>query len=497
MFWRKLPRLFRSKERLNQGSLKRDVSSSWITIWLAATISMSLPLIGTGCGGIQAQPSNNSSTKNATVWPNPSGQAGPFFGLNTNGIGDRTVPWPGTVVPLTSWRSLAAGVLWADINTGPGQYDFSRLDRALSQAEQSANDIMFTMYATPTWASSRGIHSSSPNTSCALQQDGPGICDPPVDLNCDGTGSNQDFQDFVRALVQHVGPGKIKYWEMWNEPNISTEWNGGADCPNTPKASLLMLARMARDMKAIVSPVDPNAKFTTPSVCDTGKWIGDYLTSTDGGNSADIISFHGYVNTNGKSHCPTCSVAEMVADQVDKITASLPASQKAKPLFDTEGSWGYVRDNNNNLVSAITDPDEQVAFVARFYLLQMGKQVGKFYWYSWNYPLAPFYDANTSSLTGAGKAYLQIVAWTDGGANSVGSCSANGTVWTCPLTATNGAEAEAMWDTSQTCSAGNCTTHAASIAPQFNAYLDLAGNSTAVSGQTAQIGLKPILLITR
>ena len=37
-------------------------------------------------------------------------------------------------------------------------------------------------------------------------------------------------------------------------------------------------------------------------------------------------------------------------------------------------------------------------------------------------------------------------------------CSASGTVWTCELTLANGTAAEAIWDTSQICSDGTCTT---------------------------------------
>ena len=92
---------------------------------------------------------------------------------------------------------------------------------------------MFTMYATPSWASLHGMNSSSPNTFCAFQQqNGPGICDPPDDLSCNGSGTDQHFKNFVSALINHLGPGKIKYWEMWNEPNIQKEWSGDVDCPS-------------------------------------------------------------------------------------------------------------------------------------------------------------------------------------------------------------------------------------------------------------------------
>jgi len=453
---------------------------------LAASLLVSMVLVTTGCGGISSSAKSVAAPPGNYPIPNP-GLTGSFFGINTNSLDD---PWPGTIIPLASWRSHDSNLKWADLNTGPGVYDFSKLDQWLSNAKATNTDVLYTMYATPPWISSRGVNSSSPDTSCAYAtQIGPGICDPPVDLSCDGTGTNQTFKDFVTALIQHVGPGAIQYWEMWNEPNASIHWNATADCPNTPFAADLMLARMARDMKAIVSATDAKAKFTTPPLGDDGQWLAHYFANTDGAQSEDIVAFHGYPSSNT---CPG-DCAEQIADQINQLKSRLPASELGKPLFDTEGNWGYV-----NKVNALTDPDHQASFVMRYYLIQMSKGVAKFYWYTWDIStLGALYDTSTASLTPAGNAYVQVVRWTNGGTATVGPCSANGTVWTCTLNSPRGAQAEAIWDSSQTCSGGVCSTTDLSVPSQFNAYLDLSGNTTNLSGSSVPVGLKPVLLITQ
>lgn len=191
-------------------------------------------------------------------------------------------------------------------------------------------------------------------------------------------------------------------------------------------------------------------------------------------------------------------MAEAVGDAVDQLTAALPPSDQGKPIFNTEGSWGSIRGPNNSRVDSITDPDQQASFLARYYLIQMGKQVAKFYWWNWNIPgQSEFYDSSTNSLSAAGNAYVQLVRWTNGGGASVSPCSANGTVWTCSLKSPSGAQAEAIWDTSQTCAAGTCSTVNLGVPSQFNAYLDLAGNATNLAGATAPVSAKPILLITQ
>jgi hypothetical protein len=460
-----------------------------------------------GDQNVACNPGNTGSVTNPALpglYPLSPGPAGTFFGINANGLKD---PWPTTGVPLTSWRSLGASVKWADINTDSGVYDFSRLDQWLTKAKTGNTDVMFTAYATPSWDSSRGKNSVSPNACCAFEmQNGPGICDPPVDLNCDGTGTDQTFIDFLVALIQHVGPGTIKYWELWNEPNIPSEWNGEADCVNSGVAhpGNVMLARMAKDLKTTVAALDPNAKFTTPAATDgskAGDWLGRYLSETNGGSYADINAFHGYISTGG---CPSdCPVAEAVGDEIDHLNSLLPASAKGKPLFDTEGYWGTAKNPDGTRTTGITDPDQQASFVARYYLIQMWKQVAKFYWWNWDIALeTAFYNSTNHLLTAPGNAYVRIVQWTDGGASKIGPCATNPSVatqWTCTITAASGPASVAIWDTSQPCNAGTCSTTNVDLQAiglgSFNAYQDLLGNTTSISNGTVPVGLRPVLLI--
>jgi hypothetical protein len=319
-----------------------------------------------------------------------------------------------------------------------------------------------------------------------VAQNGPGTCDPPDDLNCDGTGTDQHFQSFLTALINHVGPGRIKYWEMWNEPTVAHEWNGAADCPNTPNAQYLMLARMAQDMHSIASVADPNALFTTPApVGDVAGWLSGYFSNSNGAKFADIVAFHGYL----AQSCSGCPIPEDVINLVGNVRSVVSsAGQGSKPLFDTEGSWGA-----HNGTSSITDPDQQVAFTGRYYLLQIGAGVAKFYWYGWDFPnTGDFFNLNTASLTSAGVAYQQIVTWTSGA--TVEACVQNSTQWTCTITGSNGSQSEAIWDTSQSCSGGVCSTINVTVGSQFMSYTDLAGNKHPISNAVVPIGAKPILL---
>ena len=469
-------------------SVAGPVSPRWhrpVLLYIAAAV---LSALMASCGGGMNTNSGNSGNGGSNGGSSVEG----FLGMATNLPSD---PWPASLVPVASWRSLGGQVKWADINTADGVYDFSRLDQWMSEAQSGGQDVMFTMYATPSWASSRGLNCVSagnpagclgpPNTGCDFQsQNGPGICDPPNDLNCDGSGSNQHFQNFVTALLTHVGAGKIKYWEVWNEPSVTHEWNAVADCPGTPNAQYLMLARMAHDLRSIVSAVDANARFTTPApVGSVAQWMNGYLANSTGASVADIIAFHGYVSQT----CQQCPVPEDVLGIVHNLqSVTTSFGEQGKPLFDTEGSWG-----SNGSAPAITDPAQQAAFVARYYLLQMGAGVAKFYWWGWDFQKSgEFYDPNARALTQAGVAYQQIVTWTTG--STVQPCTQNGTQWSCTITG-SGASSMAIWDTSQTCNNGVCSTKNVPSPSGFTSFLDLAGNKHTIAS-TVPVGAQPILL---
>jgi hypothetical protein len=96
---------------------------------LATSLLVSMVLVTAGCGGISS--GSKSVVSPPGNYPTPSpGPTGTFFGINTNRLND---PWPGTMIPLASWRSHDSNVKWADINIGSGVYDFSRLDQLASR----------------------------------------------------------------------------------------------------------------------------------------------------------------------------------------------------------------------------------------------------------------------------------------------------------------------------------------------------------------------------
>jgi hypothetical protein len=383
-----------------------------------------------------------------------------FFAMHVLSTQD---PWPTTVgVQFSSWRSVSSEVTWADINTAPGVYDWSHLDLLLSIAAQYGQSVLYTFYYTPTWAS------SCPTCVCNKGNENPGGCYPPTDLNPDGSGTDLDLKDFITALMQHEGPGKINYIEIWNEPNVPSEWGG----------TIQQLVRMAADVRAIATSFDPNVQITSPPETGDGQnslqmaYLASYLAA-GGGRYVDVIGLHGYV-----SH------PEQIIIRINNTTAVMAQyGQSGKPIFITEGSW-----------CCETDPipvDAQPGFSFRQYLSILSTPVSRAYLFAFDAANeGNLWDQESQSMTANGVAYQLYYGWL-AGATMTQPCqpqSASSSIWTCTFSRAQGYQAAAIWDTALV----NGGTKTVTVPSQYVQYRDLYGNVFPITNHKVPAGYSPI-----
>jgi hypothetical protein len=403
--------------------------------------------------------------------------ASPFlFGMQMNGGTISQQPWP--IANFGGIRLWDSGTHWLDINTADGVYDWGNLDKWLADAKNESVEVLYTFGEVPKWAS------SNPNDyTCA---GGPGACDPPDDLNSDGTGSNQHWKDFVAAIVTHSQSSKTAHigaWEIWNEAfGNELRWKG----------TLAQLLRMAQDARDIIKAADPSAVVLTPTFAPLLKPSREELASylaAGGGQFADAIALHGYVMKQGQDR-PEDLVGYMSLSEAILVKYG----QSSKPLWDTESSWGNIRNTR------FTDPDMQAAFVARSYLLHWSLNISRYYWYEWNNSLVgelwipdPRYPDKPGKLLKPGIGYVQVYNWIVGASLHSG-CAKNGTVWTCSLVRPGGYQAEAIWDTAKSCKHGICGYVEYPVDPKYLQYRTLDGRTFRITKSTVKIGAKPILL---
>jgi hypothetical protein len=400
-----------------------------------------------------------------------------LFNLSMNGgvIADwHPEPWP--EVPFAGIRLWNTGTTWADLNPSMGTYDWTQMDKWLASAGQHNNNVLYTFGGVPQWAS------SNPSDPICIPL--PGNCDPPRDLNADGTGTDQIWKDFITALVQHNAnspTAHIRHWEMWNEPHNGFYWNGTS----------AQLVRMVADAYAIIKAADPTAIVLSPTVGwsdgDAMKWFEGYIAA-GGGPYIDRISCHGYSKQGGGKYGPPENMVKYLGPYRASLTA---LGLGSVPIWDTEANWGK---------DLVTDSDMQAAWVSRFFLLHATNHIRRLYWFIWNgesqggmWKPDPKDHSLPGTLLKPGIAYAQMRDWLVG--TDTGDCQQTGSIWTCPVSRDGGYQGLIVWDTSQTCKHGQCDTTDYQFQGNYVNYRTVDNNKEIqINGNTVPIGAKPILL---
>jgi hypothetical protein len=401
---------------------------------------------------VHAERKSRKDVAQKTDRDHPGAVSSSIFSMTVQSGIFKDTPWP--PMPIAGIRLWDTFTNWSLLEPSRGTYDWPALDRWLGMAKAHGVDVLYTFGGTPTWAS------SNPTGKCDYN---PGGCYPPQNM--------QDWDDFVRALATHAG-GRIKYWELWNEANQHEYWSGG----------IPPLVTMAQHANSIIKSIDPSAKVFTPSgvggATDTSTFLDDFLAA-GGSRFVDGVAFHGYGN-------PIPSLPEEAGRIADAIKdVMVKRGLGGKPLWDTESSWGPA--------NHLPNEDDQIAFVARHYILQWSKGVQRDYWYAWNDTnYGTLWDIGTHNIRRPGLAYRELVSWLTGAEMTAPCAMAPDSTWTCGFTLRGGVQAEVVWNSSASGSSGIPFRPA----PKYLQYRSLDGRTTPISGGSIQIGNKPLLLIT-
>lgn len=98
------------------------------------------------------------------------------------------------------------GISWPGIERRKGVWDFSHFDRMVDLIDKYGMQKQYIFHYIPSWAADKRI---------------PNPRNPKSRMTA--TPKAQDLADFVRKVATRY-KGRIRYWEMWNEPDLS--WRG-------------------------------------------------------------------------------------------------------------------------------------------------------------------------------------------------------------------------------------------------------------------------------
>ena len=374
-----------------------------------------------------------------------------FFGMHIH----RTSNYP--TVPI---GALGKGscVDWEYVEPSRGTYNWSTLDGYVNAAAANGVDIFYSNGGVPSWAITD--HSSCVPSGCG----GPQFCAKIPD-------SIADWQNFYTALVTRY-KGRIKYYELWNEPYM-TYGNGIGLSPS----DAVVLTTAAYN---IIRANDPTAQIITPSMDGQYPSYAASYFAAGGPTAVDIASLHAYPDPfNSSADRPeTISLGHYLYPKAlqSVISQYLPG----KPLWDTEGSWNRTGRGN------FTTPDQQAAFIARWYILHWSNGISRSYWYAWD---DSEYGTLLPSILGSSvpaTAFRELQKWMVGATmRSPCTVASDGVTWTCGLARPGGYRALIIWNTQG--KRPYTPPHG------YVKYRDLSGNSLLITGEITT-DIKPLML---
>ncbi len=321
--------------------------------------------------------------------PAPSGQVSSdqknlFLGLHIHRA-DKS-PWPD--FKFGAWRLWDAGVSWRNMQRQKGEFDFVRLDSWVRLAEKKGIELTYVFGVPPIWASSR------PSEAGAY---GPGSAAEPANMD--------DWRQYVRAVVSRYR-GRIKNYEIWNEPNWKNFYTG----------SWPQLATLVHEAALVVKEVDPAARIILPGLAsEHGLSVMDDFLRTGVGRDVDIISYHFYTGHRAP---------EVLFGMVDKLRSSLRAAGlENKPIWNTEFGWlveGRGRAINPSAVgfdskAPVYSDETAASYIVRAFAILAGLGIERSYYYAWDNESMGIFDAKTGQLKPVSNAAFHAIGrWLGG-----------------------------------------------------------------------------------
>jgi len=276
--------------------------------------------------------------------------------------------------PLNTIRIWDAGVIWPDLEKKKDEWNFKKLDEIVDFALSHNMEIIMTLGQTPGWATFRE------NYFYPYGRD---------DIRTHVPDNFEDWYDYINTLGNRY-KGKIKYWEVWNEPDDLNFYEG------SPK-ELFELTKIA---SMTLKEIDPENKIISPSITGlpSGLWFLDRYLALGAKNYIDIIGFHYYVS----DFYPP----ELLKTHVSIISQILKKHKVLNiPLWSTEGGVFIKELPFKNMVSLLS----------RLYLMKLTSGVERFYWYAYDGgPSDGFVNIEDIGLNQTGRAYQILFYWLNG-----------------------------------------------------------------------------------
>lgn len=251
-------------------------------------------------------------------------------------------------------RTVRGDFLWHLIERTRGQFDFTAYDRRVSESSRAGvEQIAILLYGNP-WATSK-------------TDDDPHY--PPDDP--------ADFARYVKKTVAHY-KGKIRDFEIWNEPNVAFRfWKGAAKGDPRAFGALLKAAyRAAKQANPRARVIFGGLFYHGELISGHVEYLGDvYKAHPDIGKFYDAMALHPYaIYPPGAAPESRDGWEQPVGEMVGRVRAVMRKHGDGdKPILATEVGWP---------IFSRVDEKKQARYLVRAYLLLMAAGSTRICWFT-------------------------------------------------------------------------------------------------------------------
>jgi len=256
--------------------------------------------------------------------------------------------------------AAAAGIRWAkqhfpwyDIEREPGDFRWAKYDRIVDLYRSRGIEVVARLDFPAKWV--------TPARWVPPEKHGPPINSPPADPD--------DYARFVAAVVEHF-KGRVRFYQIWNEPNLFTEWGFDPAHPVDPAEYVELLAAAA----AAARGADPNVVILTAPLAF------NFETVELRGNMSDVDYLRGMYEAGAAEHFDVLSVNAFgierpPEDPPDEAALNFrrvelqrrimeEAGDRCTPVWAAEYGWNAAPEGVGSMWGGVGEEDQAAWTVA-------------------------------------------------------------------------------------------------------------------------------------
>ena len=228
---------------------------------------------------------------------------------------------------------------WNQVEPSKGAFRWEETDKAVETFKSRNINILGLLCYTADWArqpDAKNTHASKP-----------------ADV--------RDFGNYVFEIVSRY-KGTIKYWEIWNEPDLS--WGGTVE----------EYVALLKEASTAAKKADPDCVIVAPALCNLGGFL-DGVFKAGGGKYFDILADHPYATgANLEERLARLNAIQGNYGEHKKvwITETGFNSRTTRKVGETESDY------QKRFQAALA---EQAEIVVKNHVLALANGVEKVFWY--------------------------------------------------------------------------------------------------------------------